>query len=321
MAFSHYPYGVSSFGAPMIPAPWGRPIGFGGKGNVTGTGVTVGPGSQVYFVNSALATASDAAVSNGLDPLRPFKTINFAVGRCLANNGDVIFVGPGHVETVSAAAGLTIGVAGVTIIGIGNDRERPIVNYTTSTAATVTVTAANTWIQGLRFQNSIDARVDGIIISAADCRLVDCWWDDDTNKGSVISVRTTSAGTRLKIINCNVQFPDNGGTARTEWLRIVGGDSHIIQDTNIMGIFTTANVNNITTAMTNVVVKFCVINNNSGALAFAQLVTSQVNFIGTMLATTGADAITDSTTLNMADMASGQMVSGATTSALIDFAA
>lgn len=308
----------------MVPAPYGRPVGFGGKGNVTATAgstLVAGPGSQVFFVNSALATASDAAVSNGTDPLRPFKTINFAVSRCLANNSDVIYVGPGHVETVAAAAALTIGIAGVTIIGIGNDRERPIVNYTSLTSATVTVTAANTWIQGLRFQNSIDARVDGIIITAADCRLVDCFWDDDTAKGSLISVRTSAAGTRFKMINCTAQFPDATGTARTEFLRIVGGDSHLLQEVNVTGVFTTAVINNITTLYTGMNVRFCIFNNNSAAIAFAQLTTSQTNFIGTLLATTGADAITDSTTLNMADMASGQMVSGATTAALIDFAA
>jgi hypothetical protein len=112
-----------------------------------------------------------------------------------------------------------------------------------------------------------------------------------------------------------------GGTQKTEHIRIVGGDNHVLQNLNIAGNFSTGVVNNITTAMINVLVKWCMLNNISANITFAQLVTSSVFFIGTMLMTTGADAVTDSTTLDGADMASGQMVSGATTSALIDFAA
>ena len=40
---------------------------------------------------------------------RPMATIDAAVALCTANNGDIIVVKPGHVETVSAAAGLAQG--------------------------------------------------------------------------------------------------------------------------------------------------------------------------------------------------------------------
>lgn len=298
MPFTNFPYGVRSFGAPMLPAAWGKPVGFGGKGNVSASvasSVTAGPGSQVFFVNSALATASDTA-DHGTNPLAPFKTINFAVTRCIANNGDVIYVGTGHVETVAAAAALTIGKAGVTIIGVGNSiTDMPVVQYTTSTAATVTITAASVWIQGIRFQNSIDARVDGVIISAADCRFVDCVWTDDTAASSLISVRTTAAGTRLKMYNCRCLFAENTGSARTEFLRIVGGADHEIGAffNDAAATFSTAVVNNVTTASTGTLINQCIIQNGTTAPAVTFVSTSTgVNIIQSLFSTTGVSAIT-----------------------------
>lgn len=43
--------------------------------------------------------------------------MDYANGRCTANNGDVVFVQAGHTETVTAAAGLDLDVAGVTLGG------------------------------------------------------------------------------------------------------------------------------------------------------------------------------------------------------------
>lgn len=307
MPFTNFPYGVRSFGAPMLPATWGKPVGFGGKGNVTATNtastVTPGPGSQVFFVNSALATASDAS-DHGSNPLAPFKTINFAVTRCIANNGDVIYVGPGHTETVASAAAFTIGKGGITIIGVGNNlADMPTVQYATSTAATVTITAGSAWIQGIRFQNSIDARVDGVIVSAADCRFVDCIWTDDTGASSLISVRTTTGGTRLKFYNCRCLFAENTGSARTEFLRIVGGADHEISafynDTG--ATFSTATINNVTTA-SSIAMTDCIVSNGTTAPAMVFVATSSA-FIERCSFNTaaGVSALTLPTTLSMVD--------------------
>src|SRR6266446_7937274 len=52
--------------------------------------------------------------------IRPFATIQAAVNACLADNGDIVFVAAAHAETISAAAGLALNKAGVSIIGLGN---------------------------------------------------------------------------------------------------------------------------------------------------------------------------------------------------------
>ena len=69
-----------------------------------------------YFVSSD--TGADSTGNDG-SIRRPFATIDYAVGRCSANVGDVIYVMPGHTETVSAAAGINLDVAGISVIGLG----------------------------------------------------------------------------------------------------------------------------------------------------------------------------------------------------------
>ena len=329
MPLSHLPFGASAWGVPLVPQqPMpGLGVGFGGKGNVTAVLPAQGPGSQVFFVNSALASASDAAVSNGGDPLRPFKTINFALGRTIANNGDVIYVGPGHVETIAAAAGWPNAAAalkadGVTIYFLGNEIDRAQINFTTATTAQMIIGANNMALVGARFVNSIDALAQGLKITGTDCKLIGCEWFDSPALNTVIQIITTATAKRLSIIGYHYyEDQTGGGTQKTEAIRIVGGDNHLLQELNIAGNFSTGVINNITTAFINCVVKWCTLNNISGNITFAQLTTSAAVFLGTILMTTGADAVTDSTLLNAADMASGQMISGAGTAAIIDFSA
>lgn len=266
MPFTNFPFGITSFGVPVMPsAPTTGAIGVNGPS-----------GSNIFYVNSATTGATDGS-GFGTTPQAPFKTINFAVTQCKANNNDVIYVGPQHVETVSAAAGLTIGVAGVNIIGQGQHSDRAQINFTTSTAATVTITAANVFISGLRILNSIDARVDGLIISAADCQLFDIEWFDGVGTSSLISVRTTAAGTRLRMYKCMCYFSENTGTQRTEFIRIVGGGDHqfLFCYSDVGASFSTAVFNNVTTAFVGCIMADCYFaNGHASAVAAAFVATT-----------------------------------------------
>lgn len=72
----------------------------------------------------------------------PFSTIDYAIGQCVANRGDIIMVKPGHAETITTAAQLLIDVAGVAIIGLGRGSSRPTLTFGAA-AANIPVTAAN----------------------------------------------------------------------------------------------------------------------------------------------------------------------------------
>lgn len=74
---------------------------------------------------------------------RPFADIDYAIGRCTANHGDVIYVKPGHAESVSAASGIDMDVAGVTVVGIGEGDDRPTITLDTAATATIELAAAS----------------------------------------------------------------------------------------------------------------------------------------------------------------------------------
>jgi len=78
----------------------------------------------------------------------PFATINFAVGQCAANRGDIIFVKPGHAETINSATVLVLNVAGVAIVGLGSGSSRPTLTFTAA-AANIPVTAANMTVHNI----------------------------------------------------------------------------------------------------------------------------------------------------------------------------
>ena len=73
----------------------------------------------------------------------PFSTLAGAVAQCVASRGDVIFVKPGHTETISSSTALTMSVAGVAVVGLGIGSMRPKFTIDTANTATINVTAAN----------------------------------------------------------------------------------------------------------------------------------------------------------------------------------
>src|SRR4051812_45633389 len=78
--------------------------------------------NNVWFVQSTHSNAGDSA-GKGQSPDAPFASIDYAIGNCEADRGDLIVVLPGHVETVTGAAGVALDVAGVRIVGIGRGRQ------------------------------------------------------------------------------------------------------------------------------------------------------------------------------------------------------
>ena len=112
------------------------------------------PGNVWWVGNSTTLLPGAIGASNG-NPgtfLKPFSTIDYAVGRCQANTGDIIMVRPGHAETISSAAILVLDKAGIAIVGLGSGANRPTLTFTTATTANIPITAANMSIQNFLFR-------------------------------------------------------------------------------------------------------------------------------------------------------------------------
>lgn len=206
------------------------------------------PGN-VFFVKSGHAQGGDAN-GFGQTPDNPFLTIDYAIGQCTADNGDVIIVLPGHTETVTAAAGVAVDVAGITLLGVGHGRQRPKVNFTTATTATFAVSAARCRIANLVFTCSIDAQAAMIAVTAADCLIADCEIQmADATYQAVIGVSSTAAADRLRVTRCFIHGITDANQAAG--IQMVGGDAIRITDNTIIGSFAAIGcIYNPTTAAT-----------------------------------------------------------------------
>ena len=185
-SLTNFPNGITSFGLPVIPAM---------TPNVT-TG-------NIFFVNSS--TGSDTG-GMGKSPSTPFATIDYAIGKCTASNGDVIYVMPGHTESIAAAGGIAADVAGISIIGLGTGSLRPTITLGTATTASVTVSAANVTIDNLLFTSALDNVATVFTITAKDCTIKNCEFRDATDALHLISCiltgTTDNGADGLAVVNC-----------------------------------------------------------------------------------------------------------------------
>jgi hypothetical protein len=108
------------------------------------------PGST-FFVSSGTGTNG---TSCGRSPSSPCATVDYAVGRCTANKGDIIYVMPAHVEDGATTTLFDADVAGISIIGLGNEMDRPEFHYNNS-ADIASIGAANVTLKNLVFVPSV----------------------------------------------------------------------------------------------------------------------------------------------------------------------
>lgn len=72
----------------------------------------------------------------------PFSTLSGALSAVTSGRNDIIFIKPGHAETISSNTAVTVSKAGVAIIGLGAGSYRPTFTFDTAANATIGVTAA-----------------------------------------------------------------------------------------------------------------------------------------------------------------------------------
>ena len=118
--------GLAVNGVPVIPG-------------VAGDDVYVG---NVWYVHNGTGSDTGKGTAD-----KPFKTLDYAVGRCTATGTayakqDVIYLMPGHAETLTAADAVDIDVAGVQVIGLGRGAARATFTYTVA-AGEIVIGASN----------------------------------------------------------------------------------------------------------------------------------------------------------------------------------
>ena len=162
---------------------------------------------NVFFVDSGSGSNSNT----GKKPSTALATLDYAIGKCTATNGDIIYVMPGHAETTTAIA---VDVAGITIIGIGRGRARPTFTATTTASDLIDVTVANVCIKNIRLVGAASGNTGLIHLAAAatDFMCEGCALEQAATP--LIAVRIEQSADRFRFSDClflgTANGPDNG---------------------------------------------------------------------------------------------------------------
>ena len=248
----------------------------GWKGGVVVKGVPLeipNPGKVFWVNNSGVIPQGGIGGSDSNDGtyLRPFGTIDGAIGKCTANRGDVIYVMPGHSETITTDSEVDFDVAGVRCIGLGHGGAMAQINFN-ATAATVAVGADDVVIQNMRFTADVSAVVDGIVVEDGvdDGCIRDCVFD-------VVLAATDEFVDSISFVNDNSRWLVEGCT----FDMALGGAAsavHMDADTdkltirgNVMrGDYSVANITGDTTLSTNLDIDGNLLENGDGSNLNAQ---------------------------------------------------
>jgi hypothetical protein len=142
------------------------------------TGVTIGEipvlntnAGNVFWV---AATSKGGSDGNKGTERRPFATLDYALTQCTANNGDIVIIKPGYTESITTNDQIDFTVAGVSVIGMGTDTERPTFTWDgTDATACIAMETANCSIRGCLFITSdVGDDITGLIrIEADNCEV------------------------------------------------------------------------------------------------------------------------------------------------------
>jgi len=231
MPLTNFPGGLSSFGIPVM-----------------GSGFIPTTTGKYFFVDSNTGSNSN----DGRSPDSPLATIDYAIGLCTANKGDVIVVMPGHAETISAAGGITADVAGISIIGLGVGSNKPTIRFS-ATASTFLISAANVYVANLRVTSTIDEVVKMFSVTAAYVTLDNIEHFETASCQTIQFLLTSAAADYLTVKNC-YHYQANAAGSAQKWIELVGCDNtRILDNTFILAMNNAATtaVINATTAVVN----------------------------------------------------------------------
>lgn len=200
-------------GFPPTPQTFSQPIDIGSAYVTPPLGrvfEVLGDGTTVTNLDD-----SYSALSTNMERRR-FPSIALALAEGKASRGDVIIVGPGHTETVTATSIGSALVAGVQIIGLGQGSTRPTLNFAVA-GATITVAAAGVTFRNLRFIMDYTAATTvtaGLTVNAEGCVIQDCYFHLGTSNSQKCATMLTVSAANCQFIN-NVARADTQATALT----------------------------------------------------------------------------------------------------------
>lgn len=164
------------------------------------------------------------------------KTLTYALSLMTANQDDVVYLLPGHAETISEAAGLAINKAGISIVGIGIGSLQPTLTLDTIASADIDIDAANVLIQNVHFRANVADVVAAIDVNADDFTLRGCRFTEVASAMNAkiwVQDAAATASDRITIEDCYCIALD---AANTHFVNFAGtGDGHAIKGNTLIG--------------------------------------------------------------------------------------
>ncbi|KPJ70377.1 MAG: hypothetical protein AMS14_10865 [Planctomycetes bacterium DG_20] len=191
-------------------------------GVALGAGIPLPTGTRI-FVDSV--TGSDDA-DKGKSPDDPVATLNFASSLGNANKGDVIFLMPGHAETVATPGAININKAGQAVIGLGSGLDRPRFTFLGVVGADIDISQDGILLANIDFENQEDNATGPIDVNAANCTIFNCRFIDNTTSRTLDWIVFDAAADDLKVIDCEMQGTTTAGNQA--WLTAVGAADHLL---------------------------------------------------------------------------------------------
>lgn len=238
-------------------------------GLTTIAGVDKHPGA-IYFVSSVTGTN---LAGYGANPDAPVATLAYALATMVPApvSGDVIYVLPGHAESLTAASAITA-IAGVKVVGLGVGAARPTFTFSTVSTATWAIAAANFSILNIRVTSTVAGLVQMFVITAAGCTLDTIDYLEDGTHDALQFANLSSAATDCTIQNCSWIQTTTAASALSVWLVYVAAHRlRVINNYVVIKGYATSNPANgmmagATTLTTNMRVasNTCVITNSTG---------------------------------------------------------
>ena len=282
------------------------------------------PGAKTLYVGTAATAAYNAAslVVPGDDIV---STINAATALCVANRGDRVFILPGHVEDLAdttTTGALDFSVAGVTYIGLGHGSLQPRIDFNDEDSDCL-VSASNVKLINIRFEATVTGVKLGVAIAAAVTGTVidGCKFSVETSATDefLIAINVLAGCTDTVIKNIKMDMGLGGAASGISFVGASTG-CHVL-DSEIVGDYSTACINNDTTLLTSYrIIGNLLVNGNAnalGAVACIVLVTNSLGIIAknTMFADVATHLLicTADTTLYSDNDCSDDSGSGSTT--------
>ena len=215
---------------------------------------------RVFWVGNATTafvpggvTGVDSAGAYGDSPQRPFATIDYAVGFCTADRGDTIVALPGHIEPVTAAGGLDLDVAGITVLFLGDGATRGTIRFGAAAGAVgsdMDIDAANITLGakgkdlGPRFLANLDALTGPIDVNQPRFKMYGAKWHDGTTINTTDCVVADASADNMEIDDFEFVDGDGAGTQKQSFIQIAAATGVILKNIKGTGDFGTGIIEN-----------------------------------------------------------------------------